>query len=237
MGFYNDLTGKRFGNLVVTGFAFSRNNESYWNCKCDCGNEKAIRSGNLRAGKTKTCGCSHFNRHHNNLVGKKFGRLTVIEDATDMTPYGKKDIKWLCRCDCGKETVVKTSDLKTGNTLSCGCYLAENTKNFAKKHGLRYSRLYGIYYGMYDRCYNPNSSVFKHYGGRGIEICQEWLGKGGFQRFWDWAYANGYDENAPRGKCTIDRIDVDGNYCPENCRWVDMKTQAKNKRKKENKNG
>lgn len=81
---------------------------------------------------------------------------------------------------------------------------------------------------MKRRCYNKNSKDYMFYGGRGIEVCDEWLHN--YPNFREWAYANGYDKDAPYGKCTIDRIDVNGNYCPDNCRWVDMKTQCKNRR-------
>ena len=87
-------------------------------------------------------------------------------------------------------------------------------------------RLYNVYLGMRHRCYDPKIKNYRLYGGRGIKICDEWLND--YSVFREWAYANGYDENAPRGKCTIDRIDNNGDYTPQNCRWVDMKTQRKN---------
>ena len=90
------------------------------------------------------------------------------------------------------------------------------------------TRLYRVWASMKDRCYNPNKKEYHNYGGRGITICDEW--RDDFQEFHDWAFTNGYDENAPRGACTLDRIDVNGNYCTENCRWVDMKTQNNNRR-------
>lgn len=82
---------------------------------------------------------------------------------------------------------------------------------------------------MRRRCYSSNQSHYKYYGGRGIKVCDEWLGKDGFQNFWNWSYSNGYDENALFGECTLDRIDVNGDYCPDNCRWVGLDAQANNK--------
>lgn len=100
-----------------------------------------------------------------------------------------------------------------------------------RTHGGHGSRLYPIWTAMLARCYHPQNKSFHNYGGRGITVCDEW--RNSYEAFRDWALATGYDEKAPRGQCTIDRIDVNGNYCPENCHWVDMKTQAANKRTSE----
>lgn len=158
------------------------------------------------------------------LTGKRFGRLTVISKTTPK----RRSTRWLCRCDCGKEVVATSTNLRNGNTKSCGCYIRDLVTERNTTHGLSKNRLYSIWHSMKDRCLNPNHPHFKDYGGRGIAICNEW--RDNFKSFYEWANAHGYDEKAHQWQCTLDRTDTNGNYCPENCRWVDMKTQIHNRR-------
>lgn len=161
-----------------------------------------------------------------NLTGQRFERLTVVK-RLGYRPQ-RHATMYLCRCDCGKETIVTSVALITGNTKSCGCLQPEIVGKLNKHHGSSKTRLYRIWAGMKDRCYRPKHVHYKHYGGRGITICDEWLHD--FTAFRDWALKTGYDESAPRGVCTIDRIDNDKGYSPDNCRWVTMKEQRHNQR-------
>ena len=150
--------------------------------------------------------------------GMRFGKWTVLEPAEQRGVHKM----WKCQCECGTVKDIYETNLKRGKTLSCGCYVREVNSI----HGAYESRLYRVWAEMLDRC-NPNSTRSKNHGDRGISVCEEWHD---FETFQKWAIANGYNEEAPRGKCTLDRIDNNGNYEPSNCRWTDNKTQCRNKR-------
>ena len=161
----------------------------------------------------------------NDLTGKKFGKLKVIEYYGN-NKYGKA--LWLCQCDCGKTKIIVGNSLLSKLTSSCGCFNKEMARNRKIKHNLSQGKLYKVWQGMKTRCYNKNFIYFKNYGGRGINICNEW--KNDFSSFYNWAINNGYKENL-----TIDRINNDGNYEPSNCRWITRAEQNRNQRKTKNK--
>lgn len=152
------------------------------------------------------------------ITGEKFGRLTVIEFAG----YGTSNkTQWKCLCECGNEIIVKTNSLRTGHTRSYGCLEIETKRECSKTHGLRYDPLYSTWLNIRDRCNNPNNSHYKWYGEKGIKMCDKW---NDFREFYDWANNNGYVKGL-----SIERIDNSLGYCPENCKWIEFKDQAKNK--------
>lgn len=159
----------------------------------------------------------------NDLTGMTFGRLTVRSRTSDqVSPSGRHRTKWICECSCGNTVSVLAENLNSGRTTSCGCYRADKNRDKFGTHLDTHSKLYGVWCSMKARCYNPNSTYYKRYGGRGIGICSEW--KDSYETFRTWAISSGYHDGV-----SIDRIENDSGYSPSNCRWVGSVAQANNR--------
>lgn len=156
--------------------------------------------------------------------GDRFGRWTVVREVDRIK--GHRHV--LCKCDCGTEKIVNIGSLVNGSSTSCGCFQKECITKRNYKHGLAYRsdieiRIYNIWSNMKRRCYNPKDRGYHNYGARGITVCDEW--RNDFEAFYKWAYSNGYTK-----ELTIDRIDNDKGYSPDNCRWTTMQVQSNNTR-------
>lgn len=156
------------------------------------------------------------------LTNKRYGMLVAKRQV--YRENDKHHAFWECKCDCGNLVIVRKDSLESGHAKSCGCMERK------KKHGYSHTKLYSILQNMKDRCYNPNNHAYSSYGGRGITVCDEWIGEHGAENFIKWSYENGYVDGRKRTEQSIDRIDNDKGYSPENCRWTDKDIQNYNKR-------
>lgn len=210
--------GDRVGHwTIISSIPIIKGLHRYWLCRCDCGTEREVRGCRLQHKLTKSCGCTK----KVNYVGKSFGFLTVKKEIRTKG----KETRCICVCKCGNEIEVGSGSLVSGNTKSCGC-LSTQTKT---THGMYGTRFYNIWKGIKQRCYDIGETYYLHYGGRGITTCERWKK---FENFRDDMYDSylNHIEKFGEKQTTIDRIDVDGNYEPENCKWSTLKEQNNNKR-------
>lgn len=212
------LVGKHFNLVTVLhkdqSYAHGAGREARYVCRCDCGNIFTAKKSAIVHSKTYSCGCEQQLQY--DLAGKRFKKLVVMEKQGTDT---RGEIRWKCKCDCGNETTVLSSNLRNKHTTSCGCLKGE--KPNAKLLGRKHKRLYEIWTNMKTRCNNPNYQCFHAYGGKGVAVCSDW---NDFEQFLEWALKSGYTRSL-----TIDRKDNSMGYSPENCRWVDMQTQQNNR--------
>ena len=159
------------------------------------------------------------------LTGKRFGYYTVLEKCERKT---NERLYWLCKCDCGTIKKVEHYNLIKGKIRSCGCFQKQDVSKRFSKHRKTNNRLFHVWVSMRGRCNNPKNTAYKNYGGRGIKVCKEW--QDDFMNFYNWAIKNGYDENAEYSKCTLERLNVNGDYEPSNCTFKSAKEQANNRR-------
>lgn len=229
MGKPLDITGQRFGMLTaIKSIGKTKYGNYQWLFKCDCGNEHVASAGDVKNGRVKSCGCL-LRKDFIDITGQKYGRLTAIRLVTKGSRRAKA--KWLFRCECGNEIECTANRVRSGTTKSCGCLKREISSQTGKvtiqemhkkqvTHGYTGTRIYRTYKNMKSRCYNLHVKCYPYYGGKGITVCDEWLKNP--QTFIEWALTHGYTDNL-----TIERIDSDKGYSPDNCEFITQAEQAR----------
>ena len=239
-----DLSGTRFGRLLVLGFAGRRSRPTrqgywyYWHCQCDCGQTSVAENWALKGKRTTSCGCYHLELlrvKKIELTGRRFGRWTVIKLSRYSQTKGRKHPYWLCRCDCGTEKEVIESGLLSGANQSCRCLNRERTSASNSKHGRSRTSEHRIWCGIKKRCNCPTDHAYENYGGRGIRVCQRYSE--------DFAAFLQDMGSRPSNRHSINRKENDGHYscgqCTEclsngwtfNLEWATSKTQSQNTRR------
>lgn len=222
------LIGEEYGDYEIADFEFKDDIPTF-TIKCrTCSYVATTHYRNVKANAKCPQKChKHYIqpvKYDESYIGRKKNFLTVKSIIRRTNNHRA----FVCECDCGNITTIEPAAWEYETVKSCGCKQRELASESSKTHGHSGDRLYRVYNSMKERCYNTNNHNYHNYGGRGIKVCEEWLTD--FMNFYEWAMKSGYDYGAKHGDCTLDRINVNGNYEPSNCRWVDMATQANNKR-------
>lgn len=227
---FKDRSGEKHGRLtILEPFGRNASGKQLWRCLCECGNEKITDTAALTSGDTTSCGCARMFRDvKEDLVGKKFNRWTV-KSLVPHKERSRSKVEWFCVCECGTERNVDAYDLKNGHSKSCGCLSREITSKIKTTHGMSKTPTYRAWRKMLERCYNPKDKRYEDWGGRGIKVCDRWNPEkgGSFENFLE-------DMGVRPANKTLNRIDNDGDYCPDNCEWSSGSVQAYNRRMLDN---